>query len=104
MTAQLPVISCNSWSSISTRESLQCNLITRYNKFAHRVGVLADSQLQEIRLQASKAAEAWSQNASIDVLGLIQMHSSPTATMLVPLSQESRDELRHEINAQTTQS
>jgi hypothetical protein len=81
-------------------QRLEINAIESALKSA---GVLADSQLQEIRLQASKAAEAWSQNASIDVLGLIQMHSSPTATMLVPLSQESRDELRHEINGQTTQ-
>ena len=82
-------------------QRLEINAIESALKSA---GVLADSQLQEIRLQASKAAEAWSQNASIDVLGLIQMHSSPTATMMVPLSQESRDELRNEINAQTTQS
>ena len=82
-------------------QRLEINAIESALKSA---GVLADSQLQEIRLQASKAAEAWSQNAGIDALGLIQVHSSPTATMLVPLSQESRDELRHEINGQTTQS
>lgn len=67
-------------------------------------GVLTDSQIQEIRLQASKSAEVWSQDDSIDVLGLIRMHSSPNANMLVPLSQEAKDELRREINGQAAQS
>src|SRR5262249_25149026 len=34
-------------------------------------GALADSQIQEIRLQASKAAEVWSRDGGIDLLGLI---------------------------------
>jgi len=61
-------------------------------------GALADSQIQEIRLQASKAAEVWSRDGGIDLLGLIGVHSSPTANMLMPLSQEAKDELRREIN------
>lgn len=80
-------------------QRLEVNAIESALKSA---GVLADSQVQEIRLQASKTAEAWSQDGSIDVLGLIRIHSSPRATMLAPLSQDTRDELRHEINAQTT--
>jgi hypothetical protein len=60
-------------------------------------GILADSQIQDIRLQASRTAEAWSRDPGIDVLGLIRTHSAPDATMLVPLSRETRDELRREI-------
>ena len=82
-------------------QRLEINAIESALKSA---GVLADSQVGEIRLQAWKAAEAWSENGSIDLLGLIQIHASPTATMVVPLSQESKDELRNEINDQTTQS
>jgi hypothetical protein len=82
-------------------QRLEINAIETALKSA---GALADSQIREIRLQASKTAEAWSQDGSIDVLGLIRMHSSPSATMLVPLSQETRDELRREINGQTPQS
>ena len=63
-------------------------------------GVLADSQIQEIRSQASKAAEVWSRGG-IDLLGLIRMHSSPNADMRVPLSQEARGELRREIDDQS---
>jgi hypothetical protein len=63
-------------------------------------GVLADSQIREIRLQASKAAEVWSRDGSIDLLGLIRMHASPNANTLMPLSQEARDELRREIYGQ----
>jgi hypothetical protein len=61
-------------------------------------GVLADSQIHEIRLQASKTAEVWSRDGSIDVVGLIRTHSSTNATMLVPLPHEASDELRREIN------
>ena len=62
--------------------------------------VLTDAQIQQIRLEASKTAEVWSRDDSIDVLRLIRMHSFPNANMLVPLSQEARDELRREINGQ----
>ena len=62
--------------------------------------VLADSQIQEVRLQASKTAEVWSRDTGIDLLGLIRMHAYPNANMLIPLSQEARDELRREINGQ----
>ena len=67
-------------------------------------GVLADSQVQEIRLQAWKTAENWSRDDNIDVLALIQIHSSPGAKMLVPLSQEMKQELRREIDDQTPDS
>ena len=60
-------------------------------------GILADSQIQEIRLKASKAAEVWSRGGT-DLLELIRMHSSPKADMLMPLSQEDRGELRREID------
>jgi hypothetical protein len=66
-------------------------------------GALADSQIQDIRLQASKTAEVWSRDGALDLLGLIRMHSHPNANMLVPLSQEGRDELRREINGQGPQ-
>jgi hypothetical protein len=61
-------------------------------------GALADSEIQEIRLQAARTAEVWSRDGEIDLLGLIRMHASPNANMLMPLSQEARDELRREIN------
>jgi hypothetical protein len=77
-------------------QRLEINAIESALKSA---GVLADSQIQEIRRQASKAAEVWSRDG-IDLLGLIRMHSSPNATMQMPLSQETRDELRREIDGQ----
>jgi hypothetical protein len=67
-------------------------------------GALADSQIQEIRLQSAKAAEVWSRDAGIDLLGLIRVHSSPNAKMLMPLSPEATDELRREIDGQTPES
>jgi len=82
-------------------QRLEINAIESALKSA---GVLVDSQVQEIRLQASKTAEAWSRDGCIDVLGLIRLHSSPGSTTLVPLSPETRDELRQEINRQTQQS
>jgi hypothetical protein len=60
-------------------------------------GVLTGSQLHEVRVQAAKSAEVWSRDAGIDLLGLIRTHSSPDATMLLPLSREAKDELRREI-------
>jgi hypothetical protein len=78
-------------------QRLEINAIESALKSA---GVLADSQIQEIRLQAFKAAEVWSRDGGIDLLGLIRMHSSPNANTLMPLSQEARDELRREINGQ----
>jgi hypothetical protein len=67
------------------------------------VGAVADSQIQEIRLQASKTAEVWSRDGSIDSLGLIRMHSHPNANMLVPFSPDARNDLRREINGQAPQ-
>jgi hypothetical protein len=82
-------------------QRLEINAIESALKSA---GVLADSQIREIRLQASQTAEAWSRDGSIDVLGLIRVHSSQNATMLVPLSQETRDQLCRETNDHTRRS
>lgn len=82
-------------------QRLEINAIESALKAA---GVLADSQIQEIRLQALKTAQAWSRDGSIDVLQLIQIHSSPNAAVLVPLSQENKDKLRSEINDRTNRS
>ncbi|HWZ32340.1 MAG TPA: hypothetical protein VNX18_13455 [Bryobacteraceae bacterium] len=82
-------------------QRLEINAIEAALKSA---GVLADSQIREIRLTASKAVEAWGRDGSFDLVELIRIHSSPGATMLVPLSQETRDELHREINDQTPQS
>ena len=78
-------------------QRLEMNAIEAALKSA---GILADSQIQEIRSQASVAAEVWSRGDGIDLLKLIRMHSSPNANLLVPLSQEARDELRREITGQ----
>jgi len=49
---------------------------------------LTEAQVKEIRKQASQAAKSWSSDDSDDVLALIQIHSSPEATMLVPPTRE----------------
>lgn len=64
-------------------------------------GVLAESQIRDIREEASKTAAAWARDASINVLDLIRVHSSPKATVLAPLSEAAREDLRREINDQT---
>lgn len=46
--------------------------------------VLTDAQIKEIRRQAADTAEAWTSHDGDDPLKLIQVHSSPDATMLVP--------------------
>jgi hypothetical protein len=51
-------------------------------------GILTDSQIREIRTQASDTAKAWSSNEGDDVLALLRVHSSPAATMLVPPKRE----------------
>lgn len=50
--------------------------------------ILTDAQMKEIRTQASDTATAWSSDDSDDVLALLRVHSSPGATMLVPLIRE----------------
>jgi hypothetical protein len=51
-------------------------------------------------MQAANAAQTWRQNGGANVLDLIRIHSSPNATMLVPLAQQTRDELRVQIDGQ----
>jgi len=62
--------------------------------------VLTESQAREIRYQAAKTAEAWSRDETVDLTKLLHIHSSPGATMLVPMSDEDKDALRREIDAQ----
>lgn len=62
-------------------QRLEMNAIESALKTA---GILTDSQIQRIRTQASDTAKAWSSNDSDDVLALLRVHSSPSATMLVP--------------------
>jgi len=50
--------------------------------------ILTDAQMKEIRTQASDTATAWSSDDSDDVLALLRVHSSPGASMLVPLMRE----------------
>ena len=46
--------------------------------------ILTAAQIKEIRTQARDTAKAWSANESDDVWKLLEAHSSPEATMLVP--------------------
>jgi len=52
--------------------------------------VLTDAQIKEIRRQAADTAEAWSSQDGDDPLKMIQVHSSPDATMLVPPNRDKR--------------
>ena len=63
--------------------------------------VLTASQIREIRLQATQTAQTW--GLDHDLLALAGMHALPDATMQVPLSDATRDELRREIDDQTPQ-
>jgi hypothetical protein len=65
--------------------------------------ILTDEQIKAIRIQAWETAGTWSSDPSHDLLKLIQIHSSPDATMLVPLARETVDQLRREIDDQTPQ-
>jgi hypothetical protein len=47
-------------------------------------GALTDTQIKDIRTQALDTANAWSSKEGDDVLALLRVHSSPSATMLVP--------------------
>ncbi len=66
-------------------QRLEINAIESALKSA---GVLTDTQIKDIRTQALDTARAWSSNEGDDVLALLRVHSSPSATMLVPPRRE----------------
>lgn len=85
-------VTIGEWRQVLTlllSQRLEINAIESALKNA---SVLTDAQLKEIRKQASDTAQAWSSDDS-DVLGLIHGHSSPSATMLVPLTRDEKREL-----------
>ena len=63
-------------------QRLEINAVESALKMAR---VLTYAQIREIRTQALDTAKAWSSKDSDDVLALLRVHSSPFATMLVPL-------------------
>jgi hypothetical protein len=66
-------------------QRLELNAIESALKNAH---ILTDSQMKEIRTQASNTAAAWSSNDGDDILALLRVHSSRDATMAVPRTRE----------------
>ncbi len=62
-------------------QRLEINAIESTLKTA---GILTESQIKDIRTQALDTANAWSAKETDDVLALLRVHSSPSATMLVP--------------------
>jgi hypothetical protein len=54
-------------------------------------GILTETQIKDIRTQALDTAVAWSSRESDDVLALLRVHSSPSATMLGPPRREGSD-------------
>jgi len=71
------------WTQLLTlllSQRLEMNAIESALKNA---SILTAAQIREIRIQAMNTAKAWS--ADGDVLALLKVHSSPDATMLVPL-------------------
>ena len=62
-------------------------------------GVLTDVQLRAIRTQSSDTAKAWSSVEGDDVLRLIEIHSLPQASMLVPATPE---ELKRRFEGDST--
>ena len=66
-------------------QRLEINAIESALKSAN---VLTETQIRDIRTQASDTAKTWSSNPSDDVLELLRVHSSPRATMLVPPARE----------------
>jgi hypothetical protein len=62
-------------------QRLELNAIESALKTA---GILTEPQIKDIRTQALDTAKAWSSNESDDALALLRVHSSPSATMLVP--------------------
>ena len=71
--------------SLLLSQRLEINAIESALKTA---SILTDTQIREIRTQASDTAKAWSSNDGDDVLALLRVHSSPFATMLVPPRRE----------------
>jgi len=66
-------------------QRLEINAIESALKTAR---ILTNTQIRDIRTQASDTAKAWSSKDSDDVLVLLRVHSSPSATMLVPPRRE----------------
>ena len=62
--------------------------------------ILTYPQVMEIRAQAAQTAEAWGADENQDLMKLLRIHALPYATMTVPLSPETRAELRREIDEQ----
>jgi len=50
--------------------------------------ILTDKQIKSVRNQATDTARAWASRPDDDVLALLRAHSSPLATMVVPLKSE----------------
>jgi hypothetical protein len=76
------------WKQLLTlllSQRLEINAIESALKTAR---ILTDTQVKEIRMQASDTAKAWSSSDSDDVLALLRVHSAPSATMLVPPKRE----------------
>jgi hypothetical protein len=71
------------WKQLLTlllAQRLELNAIESALKSAN---VLTGAQLQEIRTQASDTAKAWSSKPDDDVLALLRVHSSPSASMSI---------------------
>jgi len=66
-------------------QRLELNAIENALKTAN---ILSGAQIKEIRQQALDTAKAWSSKESDDVMALLRVHSSPLATMSVPLKPE----------------
>ena len=66
-------------------QRLELNAIENALKTAN---ILSGAQIKEIRQQALDTAKAWSSKESGDVMALLRVHSSPLATMSVPLKPE----------------
>lgn len=98
MSMELKKGECGLLLQLILAQRLEINAIESALKGA---GILTDSQIQEIRKQAANAAGTWTQNGESGLLDLIRVHSSPNAAMLVPLAQQTRDELRLQIDDQT---
>jgi hypothetical protein len=74
----------SSWRELLTlllAQRLEVNAIESALKAA---SVLTETQIREIRTQASDTAKAWSSKNTDDVLTLLRVHSSPLASMSVP--------------------
>jgi hypothetical protein len=88
----MPDVTVDEWRQLLRlllAQRLEMNAIESALKNAK---VLTDAQLREIRSQASDTATAWSGDRD-DVLTLIRIHASPSATMLVPPTHGDKPEL-----------